>query len=107
VEDTPKSHHVRSVPLSDQAVVAVDGLSRREHFTAPGDLVFCNAVGAHYSDDVARDGFYAALDAAELGHLRAKPDPIVFDDLRHTFETTCAARGSTCDASRRGWVTPT
>src|SRR4051812_21448723 len=32
-EDTPKSHRVRSVPLSDQAVVALDGLSRREHFT--------------------------------------------------------------------------
>jgi integrase len=26
-------------------------------------------------------------------HLRAKDDPIVFHDLRHTFGTQCAARG--------------
>ena len=37
----PKSGKVRSVPLIDQAAVALDGLSRREHFTAPDDLVFC------------------------------------------------------------------
>src|SRR3954449_5732375 len=40
-----------------------------------------------------RDAFYAALGAAGLGHLRTKRDPIVFHDLRHTFGTTCAARG--------------
>jgi integrase len=39
-----------------------------------------------------RDAFYAALKAAELGHLRAKDNPIVFHDLRHTFGTRCAAR---------------
>lgn len=86
-EDTPKSHHVRSVPLSDQAAVALDGLSRREHFTDPGDLVFPNVVGAHLLDDDVRDGFYDALDAAKLGGLRTKPDPIVFHDLRHSFGT--------------------
>jgi integrase len=31
------------------------------------------------------------LDRAELGHLRAKADPIVFHDLRHTFGTLGAA----------------
>jgi integrase len=86
-EDTPKSHRVRSVPLSDQAVVALDGLSRREHFTAPGDLVFPNVVGEHLLDDDVRDEFYDALDTAGLGHLRSKEDPIVFHDLRHTFGT--------------------
>jgi integrase len=34
-EEAPKSHRIRTVPLSDQALVALDGLSRREHFTAP------------------------------------------------------------------------
>jgi integrase len=34
-----------------------------------------------------RDGFYAALEAAGLGHLRDGDDPIVFHDLRHTFGT--------------------
>ena len=92
-EDTPKSHRVRSVPLSDQAVVALDGLSRREYFTADDDLVFGSIVGGHFNDDVVRDAFYAALEAAELGHLRGKGDPIVFHDLRHTFGTQCAAKG--------------
>jgi integrase len=45
------------------------------------------------SDDNVRDAFYAALDGAGLGHLRAKADPIVFHDLRHTFGTLCAANG--------------
>jgi integrase len=86
-EDTPKSHRVRSVPLSDQALVALDALSRREHFTGPDDLVFASVVGGHLLDDDVRDAFYAALDAAGLGHLRGKDDPIVFHDLRHTFGT--------------------
>ena len=84
-EDTPKSHRVRSVPLSDQAAVALDGLSRREHFTEPAALVFPSVVGGHLLDDDVRDRFYSALDAAGLGHLRTKADPIVFHDLRHTF----------------------
>ena len=91
-EDTPKSHRVRSVPLSDQAVVALDGLSRREHFTGDDDLVFGTITGGHLSDDVIRDAFYAAIKSAGLEHLRAKADPIVFHDLRHTFGTQCAAR---------------
>jgi integrase len=86
-EDTPKSHRVRSVPLSNQAAVALDGISRREHFTEPGDLVFPNVVGGHLLDDDVRDAFYDALDAAGLGALRAKDNPIVFHDLRHTFGT--------------------
>ena len=92
-EDTPKSHRVRSVPLSDQAVVALDGLSRRDHFTSPDDLVFANEVGGHLLDDLVRDAFYDALVGAGLGDLRDKDDPIVFHDLRHTFGTTCAAKG--------------
>jgi integrase len=86
-EDTPKSHRVRSVPLSDQAFVALDALSRREHFTGPEDLVLGSEVGGHLLDDVVRDAFYEALDDAGLGELRAKDDPIVFHDLRHTFGT--------------------
>lgn len=86
-EDTPKSHRVRSVPLSDQAFVVLDSLSRREHFTGPDGLVFCTTAGGHLLDDDVRDAFYAALKAAGLGHLRAKSDPIVFHDLRHTFGT--------------------
>jgi integrase len=106
VEDTPKSHRRRSVPLSDQAVVPLDAVSRREHFIGPDDLVFCDVVGDHLDDNMVRHEFYAALDRAGLAHLRyavlpteenpdavKRDDAIVFHDLRHTFGTQCAARG--------------
>jgi integrase len=92
-EDTPKSHRVRSVPLSDQAMVALDGLSRREHFVGADDLVFGSEVGGHLNDDTVRDAFYSALTAAGLESMRTKDDPMVFHDLRHTFGTQCAAKG--------------
>jgi integrase len=76
-EDTPKSHHVRSVPLSDQAAAALDGLSRREHFAEPANLVFPNPVGGHLLDDDVRDAFYDALETAGHGRLRTCPHPIV------------------------------
>src|SRR5215208_532457 len=34
-EKVPKSKRVRSAPLVDEVMVALDGLSQREHFTAP------------------------------------------------------------------------
>ena len=105
-EDTPKSHRRRSVPISDQAMVVLEALSQRAHFMAPDDLVFCDAVGGHFDDNLVRDEFYAALERAGLGHLRfveapsednpkgvLRDDPLVFHDLRHTFGTQCAARG--------------
>jgi integrase len=73
--------------------VVLDGLSRREHFTGDDDLVFCTVLGGHLNDDDVRAAFYDTLEAAELGRLRTKRDPIVFHDLRHTFCTTCAAKG--------------
>jgi integrase len=87
----PKSGHLRSVPLIEQAIVALDGLSRRELFTEPGDLVFPGPTGDFLDDGPLRDRFYAALEAAELGHLRDGTRPIVFHDLRHTFGTLGAA----------------
>ena len=93
VDDTPKSHRRRSVPLSDQAVVALDALSRREHFTGPEDLLFGNELGEYANDDEIRHGFYEALEGAGLGYLRTGQQPIVFHDLRHTFGTQCAAKG--------------
>lgn len=83
----PKSGLVRSVPLIDQAAAALDALSRREHFTAPGDLVFCTELGEPVSDDRLRERFYVALAKAGLGAKRSGADPIVFHDLRHTFGT--------------------
>ena len=89
-ERAPKSGRVRSVPLIDQAAVALDGLSRRELFTEPGDLIFPSPMGDYLDDSAQRKRFYAALLGAGLGHLREKDDPIVFHDLRHTFGTLAA-----------------
>lgn len=86
-ERKPKSGKVRSVPLVDDVAAALDRLSRREHFTAPGDLVFCSVVGSYVHDGDLRRRFYAALNAADLGHKRTGPKPMTFHDLRHTFGT--------------------
>jgi integrase len=86
-ERVPKSGKVRSVPMVDQALVALDGLSRRDDHVAPDSLVFCDEWGRHLYDYTIRNGFYDALEAAGLGALRAGEDPIVFHDLRHTFGT--------------------
>jgi integrase len=89
----PKSGKVRSVPLADQVAVELDGLSRREDFTLPGDLVFPSVTGVHVDDKDVRAAFYAALAAAGMAHRREGDDPIVFHDLRHTFGTLCASNG--------------
>jgi integrase len=83
----PKSGHVRSVPLIDQAMEPLDRLSRRELFTGSDDLVFAGVLGGHLDGSALRRRFYGALDRAGLGALRAKPEPITFHDLRHTFGT--------------------
>jgi len=76
--DTPKSGLVRSVPLADVAMVALDSLSRRERFTDAGDYVFPADDGSPFDDSAMRKRFHAALDRAELRRIR-------FHDLRHVF----------------------
>jgi len=114
-EGVTKGKRVRSVPLSDQALVALDGLSRRDHFTGPHDLVFCTDTGEHLSGDSIRDGFYAALRAPgssicastrpptkenPKGVLRK--DPIVAYDLRHTFGTLAVRTAPLADV--QAWM---
>ena len=77
---TPKSGKVRSVPLIDNAIKALDGLSRRERFVGDGYLVFGSAVGSYFDEAALRRRFYAALERAGLKRLR-------FHDLRHSFGT--------------------
>ena len=61
--------------------------SRRDVLTGPDDRVFLSPTGGPLDDGDVREGFYAALGRAALGHLREQADPIVFHDLRHTFGT--------------------
>lgn len=90
--DVPKSRKVRSVPMVDQVMTALDGLSRRHEYTGLEDLVFPNLFGDPFNDIAVRNRLYDALRAAGLGHLREKTPPIVFHDLRHTFGTTGGRR---------------
>ena len=83
----PKSGHVRSVPMIDQAMKPLDHLSRRKYFTAPSDLIFAGIAGGHLDGSALRKRFYVALERAGLGVMRTKSEPITFHDLRHTFGT--------------------
>ncbi len=77
-EKAPKSGKVRSVPLVAELVGPLDRLSRREHFTAEDDLVFCSTVGEHLDHYRLTERYHAALEAAGLRRIR-------FHDLRHCF----------------------
>lgn len=66
--------------MIDQVLRALDGLSRREDFTDPGDPVFPNEVGNFLDDSRLRQRYYKALERAGLQRVR-------FHDLRHTFGT--------------------
>jgi integrase len=86
IESSTKSGRVRRVPLTDQVAAALDRLSRREHFTTPNDLVFCNVLGRNLDGSAVRKRFKRARDAAKLRPLR-------FHDLRHTYGSLLAAAG--------------
>ncbi len=86
VESSTKSGRVRRVPLADQAAAALDQMSRREHFTSPDDLVFCNVFGGPLDGSALRRRFKRAQVAVGARPLR-------FHDLRHTFGSLLAARG--------------
>ena len=75
-----------SVPLPDQAVGALNRLSRREDFTSPDDLVFCNVIGRRLDRYSLRNRFDEARKAAALRPLR-------FHDLRHTYGSLLARAG--------------
>jgi integrase len=85
VESSTKSGRIRRVPLADQAG-ALDRMSRREHFTSPDDLVFCNEFGRPLDGSALRRRYKRA-------HVAADVRPLRFHDLRHTFGSLLAARG--------------
>lgn len=86
VESSTKSGRVRRVPLAEQAATALKRMSRREHFTTPDDLVFCNGLGRPLDDSALRRRYRRAQAVAGIRPLR-------FHDLRHTFGSLLAMRG--------------
>ncbi len=80
VEGTTKGRRIRYVPLGDQALGALDRLSRRANFTSADDYVFAGVAGDRLDPSALRRRYVAARDAAGLPPLR-------FHDLRHTAGT--------------------
>ena len=78
IAPTTKSGRFRTVPLADQAARELEGLSRRDLFTARSDLVFCRADGGPLDGSALRKRFARAQQAAGVRVRR-------FHDLRHTF----------------------
>jgi integrase len=85
-ETSTKSGRVRRVPMADQAAAALDRTSRRERYTGPDDLVFCNVYGRTLDDSALRRRYRRAQAAAGVRFLR-------FHDLRHTFGSLLAVGG--------------
>jgi integrase len=86
VESSTKSGRMRRVPLADQAAAALDHMSRRERYTTPDDLVFCNLYGRPLDESALRRRYRRAQVTAGVRPLR-------FHDLRHTFGSRLAAKG--------------
>jgi integrase len=86
VEGPPKSGSFRDVPLSDQALAALERLSHRRDFTSPDDLVLCNAYGRHLDATALGRRYNRARDTIGLRPLR-------WHDLRHTFGSLLVAAG--------------
>lgn len=80
VEGTTKGRRIRYVPLGDQALGALDRLSRRANFTSVDDYVFAGVAGDRLDPSALRRRYVATRNAAGLPPLR-------FHDLRHTAGT--------------------
>jgi integrase len=77
VEVSPKSRRARYVPLADQALTALERLSRRPNFVSPDDYIFASAVGDRLDATAVRRRYVRVRDTAGLPPLR-------FHDLRHS-----------------------
>ncbi|MDO9354396.1 MAG: tyrosine-type recombinase/integrase [Solirubrobacteraceae bacterium] len=89
VESSPKSGRERSVPMAVQVATALDGLSKRRHFTGPDDLVF-TLTGEHLDRTAVRRRYVRARDIARNSDP-AMPE-LRLHDLRHTFGSLAAGR---------------
>jgi integrase len=86
--DTPKSHHLRSVPMADRLAGELERHFQRSSFRGDHDLVFCHpATGRPYEASALRKGLYQGLERAGLRR-------ITLHELRHTFGTQMAAAGA-------------
>lgn len=86
VTPSTKSGRHREVPLSDQAIAALDRLQQRQDFTSANDHVLVNRAGGRIEGSALRRRVGRAMESAGLRPLR-------FHDLRHTFGSLLVAAG--------------
>lgn len=96
-EQTPKSNKGRTVPMAPQLAEVLARVGQREHFTADGDLVFCDVKGEHLDPYKGRDAFYAALKRAGLRKR-------LWYDLRHTFGTNNGMNPAIAPTKLQAWM---
>lgn len=92
-ETTPKGGQARTVPMSDPALVLLDGLSKRDEWTRKGDLVF-TMTGEPLADTTVRRAYERARNHV-LARAETRGESLPrcrFHDLRHVFGTRCAMR---------------
>jgi integrase len=82
---TPKSGHVRSVPMAADVAETLARLGQRQRWISQDDLVFPGELGGYLDASALRRRYDRALRRAALRPLR-------FHDLRHTFGTRMIAR---------------
>jgi integrase len=82
---SPKSGHVRSIPMAPDVATVLARLADRERWTGHDDLVFPGVAGGYLDGSALSRRYKAALARAALRPLR-------FHDLRHTFGTRMIAK---------------
>jgi integrase len=80
---TPKSHKMRSVPMSPEVAQTLARLERRRLFTDRDSFVFVGATGGPIDGSALRRRYDAAVKRAGVKRL-------TFHELRHTFGTIAA-----------------
>jgi integrase len=96
---TPNSGKVRAVPMAPDVATALAQVGRRENWVGDDELVFAGDLGGHLDGSALRRRYKMALQ-------EARPRPLRFHDLRHTFGTRMTAR-PTSAGYRSGWATLT
>jgi integrase len=91
----PKSKRSsRALPMADRLGGELDRHFKRSVYKGDDHLVFCHPqTGEPYDASQLRKRFYAAMEAAGMGHRCGQEGGITFHSLRHTFGTRMAARG--------------
>jgi integrase len=80
---TPKSHKMRSVPMSPKVAQALARLELRGHHRERDDFVFVGQTGGALDGSALRRRYDRAV-------KRAKVKRLTFHELRHTFGTVAA-----------------